>query len=136
MEVIKMSKIFRQNKEYKSNKEVENNQNETIEIIEESEDFKEETKDEVIENSFIENEIEVSEDMPEKIPNGKGKIVGSTLVKLRRGPSFDSEVIRLLTFGSEVIIESATPRTNEFLPCSFGGDRGYVAEEYIEEMEE
>lgn len=131
-----MSKIFRQNKEYKSNKEVENNQNETIEIIEEFEDFKEETRDEVIENSFIENEIEVLEDTPKKNPNGKGKIVGSTLVKLRRGPSFDSEVIRLLTCGSEVIIESVTPRTNEFLPCSFGGDRGYVAEEYIEEMEE
>ena len=135
-----MSKIFRQSKEYKSNKEMENNPNETIEIIEESEDFKEETKDEVVENSFVENEIEeiedASEDTPTKVLNGKGKIVGSTLVKLRKGPSFDSDIIRLLTFGSEVIIESTTLRTNGFIACSFAGDSGYVAREYIEEMEE
>lgn len=126
-----MSKMFRQNKEYKSNREVENNTNETIENIEESEDFKEETEDEILENPFAENEIEENKE----VSNRKGKIVGSTLVKLRREPSFDSDVIRLLTFGSEVIIES-THRTNEFTPCSFAGDRGYVAKEYIEEMEE
>lgn len=58
-----------------------------------------------------------------------GMVTGASLVRLRKEPSFEADVVKLIPRGTEVMIEG---EKNEFKEVSVLGEHGFISSKFLE----
>lgn len=77
-------------------------------------------------NSTVSSPTEEDNTVP---PTVNGIVMGASLVRLRKEPSFEADVLKLIPRGTEVRIEG---ETNEFKEVSILGEHGFISSKFLE----